>query len=607
MNKYYSTFLKIPAHVEKFRLKLHIFLPKKKKKPDLLVCAINVNFDTILTVVHDTKGGSMLFRNIVKRMKLSHKLFVVITALNLITISAFTSFTYTTEKKAILQGIDSKLVACGQGIKVALDSFHKKLVKPDGITSTEYRSTLDVLSEFAHNAGIKYAYSVILKDGGVVFTTSSYTKEDLEKGDLTTLYESYQDAPPGLVASLKKNEITFEQYTDKWGSFRSVFIPSRLPNGTSYAIGIDVGLDKIDSILRETLVRCLLIGLVVFLAGTIVALLIARYIAGNIRKIAQHLKQVADGNLTILVESRSDDELGMLAQDINRMVERLRILISRVSESSVSVVESANMFHAMSRSLSSGVEEVAGQAVQVATAAEEMAATSRSISDNCAVVAESVKVTEDVATAADEVIRKTVSMMDDIAALVRDSATTVRDLGATSAQIGEIIGTIEEIADQTNLLALNAAIEAARAGEYGRGFAVVADEVRTLADRTGTATREIGLVIKAIQTKISEAVGSMEKGEIQVTEGTKDSARSGEALQEILRHARQITAQVNEVAVAASEQTATTDEISCSIGHITNVAQSTVDEMKNSVEAAVKMNSLAEELHQQLQLFKLPT
>jgi len=548
----------------------------------------------------------MLFRCAIKRMKLSHKLFVVMTALNLLTISAFTFFTYTTEKNAILQGIDSQLVASGQGIKVSLDSFHEKLRNPDGITPSEYRKELDVLTEFAAKAGVKYAYSVMSRDGGVVFTTSSYTSEDLEKGELTTLYEPYQDAPAGIMTALEKNQITFEQYTDKWGSFRSVFIPSTLSDGMVYVIGIDVSLDKIGSILRETLFRSLLIGLAVFLAGTVAALLIARYIAMSVGRIGLLLKQVADGDLGVQIESSSDDELGMLAQDINRMVEKLRILISSVWGSSDSVVRAADIFHATSRNLSAGVEEVAGQAVQVATAAEEMAATSRSISDNCTTAAQSVKDTAGIAQSAESVVYQAVTMMNNIATLVQDSAVTVKDLGANSAQIGSIIATIEEIADQTNLLALNAAIEAARAGEQGRGFAVVADEVRGLAERTGKATREIGIVIKSIQAKIGDAVCSMEKGVVQVTMGTQDAAKSGEALQDILKHTHLITEQVNQVAVAASEQTSTTDEISQNISHITNAAQSTVDEMKNSVAAAVQMNALANELHNQIQQFKLP-
>lgn len=548
----------------------------------------------------------MFFRGGAGGIKLSHKLFIVITVLNLFTISAFTCFTYTNQKKTVLRGIDSKLVACAHGIKVALDSFHEKLGNHGGISADEYRKQLDGLSAFADNAGIRYAYSVMAKDGAIVFTTSSYTKEELEKGELTTLYEPYEDAPAGLKTALEENRVTFEQYTDTWGSFRSVFIPSRLPGGVSYAIGIDVGLDEIDSILRNTLVTCLLIGFAVFAAGTLVALLVAWYISSGVQRIARHLRQVADGDLGVLIEKRSDDELGMLCLDINRMVENLRMLVGSVWKASDSVVAAAGQFHATSRNMSAGVEEVADQAELVATAAEEMAATSRSIADNCGSTAGSVKDTQDIAQAAEGVVQQTVAMMNSIAALVQDSAGTVKGLGESSAQIGAIIATIEEIADQTNLLALNAAIEAARAGEQGRGFAVVADEVRRLAERTGKATREIGTVIKAIQAKIGDAVTSMEEGVHQVAKGTHDAARSGDALQDIVQHSREITVQVNQVAVAASEQTATTDEISRNISQITTVAQATVGEVKRSVAAAEQLTSLAEDLHTQIQQFKLP-
>jgi len=548
----------------------------------------------------------MFFRGALNSITLSHKLFVVITALNLLTISTFTYFAYTSEKETIIRGIDNKLIASGQGIKVALDSFHEKVANPGNISAEEYRKKLDALSSFADSAGIKYAYSVMMKDGGVVFTSSSYTKEELAQGELTSLFEPYEDAPAGLKTAFQKNAITYDQYADQWGTFRSVFIPSTLPNGVTYVIGIDVALDEISTILRKTLVTCLLIGLFVFVAGTIVALLVAWYISSAVRRIALHLNHVADGDLAVLIEKRSNDELGMLSEDINRMVEKLRLLVSSVWKASDSVVGAAGQFYATSRNLSAGVEEVAGQAVLVATAAEEMAATSRSISDNCATAAQSVKVTEGIAQTAEGVVRQTVAMMDSIAVLVQDSACTVKDLGTSSAQIGSIIATIEDIADQTNLLALNAAIEAARAGEQGRGFAVVADEVRKLADRTGTATREIGMVIKSIQGKIGEAVASMEEGVTQVTRGTHDAARSGEALQEIVKHAFLITSQVNQVAVAATEQTNTTDEISCNISQITTVAQSTVDEVQNSVAAAEQLSGLAEDLHHQIQQFKLP-
>ena len=186
----------------------------------------------------------MFFRGALNSITLSHKLFFVITALNLLTISTFTYFAYTSEKETILRGIDNKLIASGQGIKVALDSFHEKIANPGSISAGEYRKELDALSAFADSAGIKYAYSVMMKDGGVVFTSSSYTKEELAQGELTSLFEPYEDAPAGLKTALEKNAITYDQYADQWGTFRSVFIPSPLPNGVTYVIGIDVGLTK---------------------------------------------------------------------------------------------------------------------------------------------------------------------------------------------------------------------------------------------------------------------------------------------------------------------------------------------------------------------------
>jgi methyl-accepting chemotaxis protein len=547
----------------------------------------------------------MNIRRLLSKTKLSHKLFWIITLLNTLTISAFTFYNYENQKMTILQGIDSKLLASAQGTKISMDKYHESLIKAGTVDQSEYRKLLDDLSIFANGAGVKYAYTVIEKKSGVIFTSSSYTREELEKGELTGLFEQYKDAPEGLKKALESNKIVYDQYTDKWGSFRSIFLPSSLSNGTTYAIGIDIGLDEINLALRRTLFGCLMIGACVFAAGIIVALLVASYISRGIRRVAMYLNKVADGNLGFLIENTTDDELGMLSQDLNRMIEKLRTLIRSVFDASNSVVTAANQFHMTSIKMSTGVEEVAAQAMAVATAAEQMAATSNEIAKNCGIAAQSVKDTEGIAQTAEGIVCQTVQMMNSIADLVIESAGTVKELGGSSDQIGDIIGTIDEIADQTNLLALNAAIEAARAGENGRGFAVVADEVRALAERTSKATQEIAKMIKSIQLKTKDAVYSMEEGVTKVARGTEEAAKSGNALQDILKHAHTITAQVNQVAVAAGEQTTSTSEISNNINLITTVAQGTVNEVQSSVASTSQLINLACELQRQVGQFKL--
>ena len=203
------------------------------------------------------------------------------------------------------------------------------------------------------------------------------------------------------------------------------------------------------------------------------------------------------------------------------------------------------------------------------------------------------------------VVEKTVFVMGQIALKVQESARTVESLGERSDQIGTIIGTIEEIADQTNLLALNAAIEAARAGEQGRGFAVVADEVRALAERTTRATKEIGEMIKAIQKETHGAVAAMEQGVRQVESGTIEAAKSGQALQDILQQINHVAMQVNQIATAAEEQTATTSEISSNLTQITEVVQQTSQGAHESAAAAAQLSGNADDLQRLVMQFKL--
>jgi methyl-accepting chemotaxis protein len=321
----------------------------------------------------------------------------------------------------------------------------------------------------------------------------------------------------------------------------------------------------------------------------------------EVRRIAQ---EVAKGDLTVAVQVKDADQSSVMAA-MKIMTDNLRTIINQLSATSTQVASAATQLNSTAEQIAAGAEEVAMQTTTVATAGEEMSATSGDIAHNCLMAAEGAQSAAKSAQNGVSVVERTVKVMEQIAERVQESAKTVGSLGARSEQIGDIIGTIEDIADQTNLLALNAAIEAARAGEQGRGFAVVADEVRALAERTTRATREIGEMIKAIQSETKGAVAAMEQGVQQVEIGTMEAAKSGEALQDILQQINDVAMQVNQIATAAEEQTATTGEISSNMMMITEVVHQTSRGAHESATAAAQLHGNAGELQRLVQQFSI--
>jgi methyl-accepting chemotaxis protein len=351
------------------------------------------------------------------------------------------------------------------------------------------------------------------------------------------------------------------------------------------------------------------ISIVAMVLGTGLSVLLGFYIGRSIKRPlaagVQVANRLAEGDLTVEVEVTSNDETGKLLAAMKIMTENLRSIIGKVSDTSTQVASAANQLHTAAERIATGAEEVAAQSATVATAGEEMSATSGDIAQNCQMAAEGAQRATRSASNGAEVVERTVAVMSQIATKVQESARTVESLGERSDQIGAIIGTIEDIADQTNLLALNAAIEAARAGEQGRGFAVVADEVRALAERTTRATKEIGEMIKAIQKETKGAVAVMVLGVQQVEAGTVEAAKSGDALRDILTQVNDVAMQVNQIATAAEEQTATTSEISSNMQQITEVVRSTAQGAHESATAAAQLNGNAEELQRLVRNFRL--
>jgi methyl-accepting chemotaxis protein len=372
----------------------------------------------------------------------------------------------------------------------------------------------------------------------------------------------------------------------------------------AYEILNDLGAIE-SAINRKIAVSFLLCLLVSVVTLAFLVFMVRKLVILPLQRVVGVMRRVAEGDLSAVLARESRDEIGELAASVNLAVANMKDTLVKVLECSCEVGSSVGEMYAIADRMESGSREMASESTTVATAGEEMAATSGDIALNCQMAAQGARQAIDEASRGVQTVQDSKEVMELISQQVRSSARTVASLGTRSDQIGQIVGTIEDIADQTNLLALNAAIEAARAGEQGRGFAVVADEVRALAERTTKATREIGEMIKSIQAETRGAVSAMEDGVRQVERGTEQADLSGRAIGRIVEEIGELSMQINQIATAAEEQTATTSEISGNMLRINEIGSQVSCNAQGSAQQASRLNILAETLLLSMARFKV--
>jgi methyl-accepting chemotaxis protein len=275
-----------------------------------------------------------------------------------------------------------------------------------------------------------------------------------------------------------------------------------------------------------------------------------------------------------------------------------------IQEVTGQAMEISHRIAAASGELSAQVEQVSrGAEVQrarvesTASAMAEMNATVLEVAGNAARASEQSELSREKADEGATLVNRVVAAMNNVNQVSVRLQTNMGDLGRQAEAIGGVMGVISDIADQTNLLALNAAIEAARAGEAGRGFAVVADEVRKLAEKTMTATQEVGSNIGAIQHAARANVDAMEDAVRSVGEATELANRSGDALKDIVGMASLNSTVVTSIATAAEEQSATSEEINKALEEINGIVAETTDGMVQSSGAVQDLSRMAQELN----------
>ena len=216
-------------------------------------------------------------------------------------------------------------------------------------------------------------------------------------------------------------------------------------------------------------------------------LFISRAITLPIRRAVQVANSLAEGDLTITVQSHAKDETGIMMSAIASMVEKLKKVVGEVASAADTVAAGSRELSNTAQQLSQGAADQASSAEEISSSMEEMTSAIRNNADN--------------STQTEKIASRAAGDAEQGGAAVRQTVQAMKEIAAK-------VAIIEEIARQTNLLALNAAIEAARAGEHGKGFSVVASEVRKLAERSQLAAAQI-CTLSTNSVQVAENAGRM--------------------------------------------------------------------------------------------------
>ncbi|WP_145279378.1 methyl-accepting chemotaxis protein [Pseudomonas sp. URMO17WK12:I11] len=508
------------------------------------------------------------------------------------------------------------LLVQGQKLSTAIDELETQalLKMPADGQQTNVLGMTDTLSRHVESANQQslvpaYTFSPVedfAKVGESALEAASTSLAQLVKGL----------APLGLPRTVIEQPGTeLARYRATLDQYRQVAVKAEQLQNTMErrgdelrSVSLELGKRKVEQRDREALAaRSLLttVALLALVVGVIAGWLITLQITQPLRQTLDVAARIAKGDLSQVEPVQRRDEMGKLQASMREMTISLRELIGGIDHGVGQLSQAASQLASSSEDTKVRISQQREETDQVATAMNQMSATVQEVAQNAEQASMAATNADHQAQVGDQVVTEAIGRIEQLSGQMDHCLAAMQHLAGESQRIGSILDVIKSVSEQTNLLALNAAIEAARAGEAGRGFAVVADEVRGLAQRTSTATEEIGQLIDSLHNGTDEVTRLLDSSKNLTEQSVELSRRAGDALSQITGTVSSIQGMNQQIATASEQQSVVAEQINRSVLNVRDASDQTSAASEQTAASSGELEQLGQQLRGMVRRFNI--
>jgi methyl-accepting chemotaxis protein len=455
-------------------------------------------------------------------------------------------------------------------VKFALNAVNGdslELIINERNDSSTYANYLrDELKKIRDMAEMKYLYTFFLNSDGTyqyAIEGGDNHSEDYSQFGSVAEWDEHDDLPY-IEKAVNSKQISYTKitYNNTYGWMVTSFAPIINSKGKVIALlGCDIEAASVIKEIKRYRTSVIVTGLVLLVVAVLLVIYFISRSLTVITCITQITSRLSEGELDLEAQCNSNDEFGILAKSVNKMIEYLKAIVSAIHLNSQRFVAESNDVKGISHQLAEDANKQASVAEEVSSSMEQIKSNIENNSEN--------------AKQAEQISTNTTRTLGEVVSATKTSIDSIK-------LINQKIAIIEEISRQTNILALNAAIEAARAGEYGRGFSVVAAEVRKLAERSRIAANEI--------SEISDRSVDL-------------SINASQKLEELVPEIEETVNMIKEIAHASMEQNYGIEQINTAVVQLNDITQHNAQTAEELSAAANQLADQSEELKKSIAFF----